>query len=238
MKAEKITGLLLGGSLKQAGISFYVRGGKMVARVARSNERRSNTRGQFVARQRMRHTTALWQLLKPCQPMFVGGKSAYARFATLANSLPAVFVEANGATSGATFLMDGMPLSEGTLPAVGLQLGAVEGVPALLTDLRAGTVGQGETLRLYTLEQTVAGQRPELAIRFRDMRAGDFEVFDGRLVLVGQEYGNEMMGWGVVRIDGDRCSPQVCVSRCRYYERFTGEEALQKAAASYGGLTD
>ena len=46
-----------------------------------------------------------------------------------------------------------------------------------------------------------------------------------------------MKGWALVRMDGDRCSSQGIVTRCTYYERFTTEEAMQKAAESYGGLT-
>ncbi len=41
----------------------------------------------------------------------------------------------------------------------------------------------------------------------------------------------------LVRVEGGRCSSQSLVTRCRYYEQFTTEEALQEAAESYGGLT-
>lgn len=54
----------------------------------------------------------------------------------------------------------------------------------------------------------------------------------------GDGYGDEMKGWALVRINGDRCSTQTAVTRCRYYRQFTTVEALQEAAASYGGLTD
>ena len=72
-----------------APVIWNVRSSKTVAK-------RSCTRRQFIQRQRMRHTTALWQQLSGCRPMFSGGKSTYARFATLANRLPAVFVPCNG----------------------------------------------------------------------------------------------------------------------------------------------
>jgi hypothetical protein len=40
------------------------------------------------------------------------------------------------------------------------------------------------------------------------------------------------------RVEGERCSSQNLVSRCRYYEQYTTEEAMLAAAESYGGLTD
>ena len=47
-----------------------------------------------------------------------------------------------------------------------------------------------------------------------------------------------MKGWALVRVDGDRCSTQSLVTRCRYYEQYTSDEALLASAESYGGLTD
>ena len=96
----KATRFVLKGRLKKQGITVYQLNGETIMRSARSDERRSNTRGQFVQRQRMRHTTALWQKLKWCNPMFSGGKSVYARFATLANRLPAVYVPCKGPLDG------------------------------------------------------------------------------------------------------------------------------------------
>ena len=47
-----------------------------------------------------------------------------------------------------------------------------------------------------------------------------------------------MKGWALVRMNSDRCSTQVLVTRCRYYEQYTSDEALLATAESYGGLTD
>ena len=53
-----------------------------------------------------------------------------------------------------------------------------------------------------------------------------------------------MRGWALVRVrpssapEAERCSTQSLVTRCRLYEQYTTEEALQKAAESYGGLTE
>ena len=235
----KTTGLLLGGSLNKAGVTFYQKQGQTIMRVARSDERRSNTRGQFVQRQRMRHTTALWQQLKPCHPMFCGGKSAYARFATLANRLPAVFVPQKGSLSGASFLMPGMPVSDGNLPPIKQHLGEVDGAAALITNLEAGHLQRQESLMLYVAEQRIESRPPRVQfLEVRKVEEGDFVEVDGRMALTGEEFADERKGWALVRTDGDRCSTQVLVTRCRYYEQFTTEKALLKAAKSYGGLTE
>ncbi len=230
---------MLGGSMKEAGVIFYQRYGETIMRVAHSKEPRSNTRGQFVQRQRMRHTTALWQTLKYCQPMFSGGKSTYARFATLANRLPAVFVPKQGPLSGASFLMPGIPVSDGNLRPVKQHLGEVNATSALITDLNAGELRHRENLLLYTAEQHIEGRTPRLRFqRVREVGTDEFVEVDGHLALTGGEFADEMKGWALVRMAGDRCSTQSIVTRCRYYEQFTTEEALLAAAQSYGGLTE
>ena len=74
-------GLLMTGSFRRAGMTFYLRNGDVVGRVSKSQEKRSNTLGQFVARQKMRHTVALWQMLTWCKPLFTQRKTAYQNFA-------------------------------------------------------------------------------------------------------------------------------------------------------------
>ena len=234
----KTTGLLLGGSLKKAGVTFYQKQGQMIVRVAHSRERRSNTRGQFIQRQRMRHTTALWQMLKMVDPMFVGGKSAYARFATLANRLPAVFIPCKGPLDGASLLLPDMPVSDGNLPHVKQWLGEVDGTAALMTALKASELHGGEVLWLYTAEQRIEGRTPRVRFqRVREVAPAEFTEVSGCLALVDDAFADGMKGWALVRVEGGRCSSQSLVTRCRYYEQFTTEEALQEAAESYGGLT-
>ena len=63
-------------------------------------------------------------------------------------------------------------------------------------------------------------------------------VVDGRLALVGDEFADEMKGWALVKVIDDRCSPQTIVTRCTIYQQYTTEDALEKAADSYGGLTE
>ncbi len=241
----KKTGLMLGGSLKSAGITFYQKQGQMIARAAHSSERRSNTRGQFIQRQRMRHTTALWQMLKPCNPMFYGGKSAYARFATLANKLPAVYLPCKGPLAGASLLMPGLPVSDGQLPHIKQHLGEVAGKAALITNLKATDLSRNEKLWLYTAQQHTEGTTPRVSfLQIREVGVEEMVDKDGGLALTGDEFADEMKGWALVRVEdtagtGDRrCSSQTLVTRCRYYEQYTTEEALQQAALSYGGLTN
>ncbi len=244
MKKEKPMGLLLNGSVRSAGVTFYLKKGQMIVRSSKTVAKRSCTRGQFIQRQRMRHTTALWQQLSGCRPMFSGGKSTYARFATLANRLPAVFVPCNGPLDGASFLMPEMPVSDGSLTPIKQQLGSVDGIAALLTDLKPSDLRRPEKFLLYTAEQRIEGNKPVVRfLQVREVAKEEFTEVGGRLALTGDEFADPMRGWALVRVipsatpGEDRCSTQSLVTNCRLYEQYTTEEALQQAAQSYGGLT-
>jgi hypothetical protein len=54
----------------------------------------------------------------------------------------------------------------------------------------------------------------------------------------GEEFADDMKGWALVLVKGERCSPQTIVTRCTLYKQYTTAEALETAADSYGGLTD
>lgn len=244
MKKEKPMGLLLNGSVRSAGVTFYLKKGQMIVRSSKTVAKRSCTRRQFIQRQRMRHTTALWQQLSGCRPMFSGGKSTYARFATLANRLPAVFVPCNGPLDGASFLMPEMPVSDGSLTPIKQQLGSVDGIAALLTDLKPSDLRRPEKFLLYTAEQRIEGNKPVVRfLQVREVAKEEFTEVGGRLALTGDEFADPMRGWALVRVipsatpGEDRCSTQSLVTNCRLYEQYTTEEALQQAAQSYGGLT-
>ena len=244
MKKEKPMGLLLNGSVRSAGVTFYLKKGQMIVRSSKTVAKRSCTRRQFIQRQRMRHTTALWQQLSGCRPMFSGGKSTYARFATLANRLPAVFVPCNGPLDGASFLMPEMPVSDGSLTPIKQQLGSVDGIAALLTDLKPSDLRRPEKFLRYTAEQRIEGNKPVVRfLQVREVAKEEFTEVGGRLALTGDEFADPMRGWALVRVipsatpGEDRCSTQSLVTNCRLYEQYTTEEALQQAAQSYGGLT-
>ena len=123
------------GSLRTDGITTYMKQGRLIVRSANSMEKRSNTRPQFIQRQKMRHSVALWKMLKYCEPMFTKGPTAYNNFLPLANRLPVLYVR-KVLMDQSSFLMPGIPMSDGTLPEIKQQLDEVDGTPALITDLK------------------------------------------------------------------------------------------------------
>ena len=231
-------GLMMVGSLRRAGITTYMKQGKLITRVSTSDQKRSNTRSQFVARQKMRHTTALWKMVRfGCKElMFTERPTAYQNFASLANRLMAVYVERRR-MDDASFLMPGIPMSDGKLPAIKQELGEVDGMPALLTDIGKDEYNYWEELWLYTAVQTGEDAVPRVRFSMRKISWGDMTLVDGRYVLKGEEFADVMKGWALVKVMGDRCSSQSIVTRCTLYQQYTTEEALQVAAKSYGGLT-
>ena len=237
MKMKKTgMGLLIPKKLRVGGMTFYQRGGQVIGRVSESNERRSNTLPQFIQRQKMRHTTALWKILRFCELRFTERANAYQDFASIANSLPVVYVEKTRMTD-ASFLMPGIPVSNGKLSTVEQHLGEVDGTPALITNLRAGDMNHGERLWLYSAEQHLEGDLPRVRFSRSDLIWQRGTAVDRPLILKGEEYADPMKGWAIVRVVGDQCSPQTIVTRCTLYQQYMTEEALQRAAISYGGLT-
>ena len=237
MKTKGGRGLLIVGSLRKDGITTYLRQGKMVVRSSTSMEKRSNTLGQFVQRQKMRHAVALWRMLRFCETMFTERPTAYSDFMSLANRLPVVYVEKT-LMDDASFLMPGIPVSDGKLPAISAQLGEVDGAAALITDLKTDAGTSGAKLWLYTAEQKIEGSLPRVRFNMREVSWQEMALVDGNYVLKGEEFADPMKGWALVLVKGGRCSHQSIVTRCTLYQQYTTDEALQVAAKSYGGLTD
>ena len=229
-------GLLIPKKMRVGGVTFYKRQGQVIGRVSNSYEKRSNTLAQFKQRQRMRHTIALWKMLRFCETMFTERGNAYQDFASMANRLPVMFVE-RLQMDQASFLMPGIPVSDGTLPTLQQELGEVDGVPALMTSLKYGEPHFHEKLWLYTAEQRIEGPLPRVRFSKRDVSRSEMTVVDGQLALVGEEFADDTKGWALVRVNDNRCSPQTIVTRCTLYQQYTTEDALQTAAKSYGGLT-
>lgn len=232
----KAAGMMMIGSLRSAGITTYMRNGQIITRVSNSMQRRSNTIGQFKQRQRMRQTIALWRNLKYCDVMFTMRSTAYQNFASLANRLPAVYVpQMYGDIS---LLRPGIPVSDGTLPVINQKLGEVNGVPALITDLGKDDITYNDRFRLYIAVQEVSSGRA-ISVKFsmRKISLNELSLVDGKFVLKGDEFANEMMGWALVRVNGDNCSAQSIVTRCTYYKKYTTDEALQETVKDYKGLT-
>ena len=232
-------GMTIPKRVRIAGMTFYLRNGQVVGRASLTHEKRSNTLPQFIQRQKMRHTTALWKMLRFCDVMFTERRTAYQNFASLANQLPAVYVPDDGTMNQASFLMPGIPMSDGILPTVKQELGEVNGTPALLTDLKESDRTHHATLRLYTAVQTLENEvLPRVRFSMREVSWWDMTVVDGYLALVGEEFADKMKGWALVKVIDDRCSSQTIVTHCTVYQQYTTEEALETAADSYGGLTE
>ena len=230
-------GLMLIGSLRKAGVTTYMKQGKMITRVSSSDERRSNTLPQFIQRQKMRHTIALWKMLKFCETMFTERQTAYQNFSSLANRLPVVFVPNNGLMNGASFLMPGIPVSDGKLPTIQEELGEVDGTPALITDLKGKAWAPQTKLLLYTAEQVIECDMPRVRFSMREVSWGEMTFADDHYMLKGEAFVDDMKGWALVLVSGERCSPQTIVTRCTLYQQYATNEAMEKAADSYGGLT-
>lgn len=238
MANDKIKGIVITGRLKQSGITVYFRNGKAVARTATSDQPKRRTRKQFIARQQMLHSTRLWSMLKYAgKPLFPAQPTAYARFLSLMHRTEVVFLPKRGPLDGATLLLPDMPVSEGVLPSVKQHLGEVDGQPALVTDLSRDGLLHSDRLLLYTLQQAIGHECPMVHVSRREVSPREMVATDEGLALTGSDFADGMKGWALVHLRGERCSTQTAVTRCTYYRRFTTEEALQEAAASYGGLT-
>ena len=237
MSNDKIKGITITGRFKESGITVYFRNGKAVARTATSMQPKRRTRKQFIARQQMLHSTRLWTFLKWAgEPLFPAQPTAYARFLSLMHRTEVVFLPQNGPLDGATILLPEMPLSEGLLPTVKQDIGEVNGNTALITNLTRDRLHRGDTLILYTLKQDTNGT-PVVRISRSEVMLSDMTETTVGLALVSDEFADDMKGWSLVHVRGDSCSTQTAVTHCTYYQQFTTEEALQEAAASYGGLT-
>ena len=237
MANDKIKGITITGRFKESGITVYYRNGKAVARTATSYQPKRRTRKQFIARQQMLHSTRLWTLLKWAgTPLFPAQPTAYTRFLSLMHRTEVVFLPQRGPLDGATMLLPEMPLSEGLMPSVKQYLSEVEGNPALITNLTRDSLHRGDKLLLYTLTQNIQGT-PRVRFARQEVMPSEMADTTEGLALVSDEFSDDMKGWALVHVNSDRCSTQTAVTRCTYYQQFTTEEALQEAAASYGGLT-
>lgn len=236
MKKEK--GITFTGSLRSDGITIYQKQGKTIIRSSNRSTSKGFTIKQFIQRQRMRHAIALWRELEYCYPMFTEAKSAYNGFVSLANRLPAVFVNKYDAMHSPSFLMPGIPVSDGTLPELKQRLGEVDGKAALITNIKRYETRYTDSLKLFVAEQTNENNIPRVKFRVRNVLKEEFVETENGLALVGDEFADDNKGWALVLVIGDSCSSQSIVTRCTYYEQFTTKEVRKAAARSYGGLKE
>ena len=79
MGKRNAKGILLIGRMPQSGVTIYEKQGKTVVRSAHNSSKpRRCTLKQFIQRQRMRHSIALWHELLCCDPMFTEHQSTAA----------------------------------------------------------------------------------------------------------------------------------------------------------------
>ena len=232
MKKEK--GITFTGSLRSDGITIYQKQGKTIIRSSSRRTSKGFTIKQFIQRQRMRHAIALWRELEYCYPMFTEAKSAYNGFVSLANRLPAVFVAKRDAMDHPSFLMPGIPVSDGTLPELKQRLGEVDGKAALITNLKRYEARYTDTLKLFVAEQTNEDNIPRVNFRVRNVLKEELVETENGMALVGEEFSDDNKGWALVLVIGDSCSSQSIVTRCKFYEQFTTEELMNEAAKTYG----
>ena len=232
MKKEK--GITFTGRLRSDGITIYQKQGKTIIRSSSRRTSKGFTIKQFIQRQRMRHAIALWRELEYCYPMFTESKSAYNGFVSLANHLPAVFVAKRDAMYHPSFLMPGIPVSDGTLPELKQRLGEVDGKAALITNLKRYEARYTDTLKLFVAEQTNEDNIPRVNFRVRNVLKEELVETENGMALVGEEFSDDNKGWALVLVIGESCSSQSIVTRCKFYEQFTTEELMNEAAKTYG----
>ena len=130
------------GRIRGAGVTFFRRGGKTYARVSTRTAPNKQSVKQFINRERMRHSIALWHCFyssdKPLMETS-GSLTAYNAFLRANSALPTVYLTKQQAVQGAALLMPGMVVSEGRLPAVEYGFAVLEsGERVVLTNLLTG----------------------------------------------------------------------------------------------------
>ena len=108
----------------------------------------------------------------------------------------------------------------------------------------------GDIVRFYRFEQRLEDDCPTLTIICCEMaldndprqnpalRNWQFFSHEGRLAIGNAD--DENMGWAVVLYSykEQRASTQQVLTTCRLYEQYTTDEALQRAAESYGNVEE
>ena len=94
----------------------------------------------------------------------------------------------------------------------------------------------GDRLTLVVLEQVnPSGRQPRLAASAADVTG--WTLHDGCVALVDDRFSDDRYGWALVRRRRQLCSTQTAVTAATAYRQYLTSEALERAAASYGGLT-
>ncbi len=139
------------GRIQGKGVTFYRRGGETYARISTRKAPNRQSVKQFINREKMRHSIALWHCFyssdKPLMETS-GNLTAYNAFLRANSALPTVYLTKQQARQGAALLMQGMVVSEGRLPAVEYDFAVLEsGERVVLTNLLTG-IDESETQEL------------------------------------------------------------------------------------------
>ena len=139
------------GRIQGKGVTFYRRRGKTYARISTRKAPNRQSVKQFINREKMRHSIALWHCFyssdKPLMETS-GSLTAYNTFLRANSALPTVYLTKQQARQGAALLMQGMVVSEGRLPAVEYDFAVLEsGERVVLTNLLTG-IDESETQEL------------------------------------------------------------------------------------------
>lgn len=227
--------------------------GETIIRPRHIHQPRRVTPDKLRTQARQSHNNILWRALKLTGKVFFEGpKAKYNRFMSINMESPVPFLTKRQYKAGNALLLPKMVLSDGPLKPVGYQLGDVDGIPALLTDLTKQEARK-DTLLLYVLQQQVINHQglPEefyLRIKVETLTLDSFTAVPstllspykdakGTLALIGERFADPMHGFGIVRVADGHASTQHAVTQCTYFEQYTTDEALSAAAKSYGGFT-
>ena len=151
MKESKNNSLGFIGRIPGARVTFFRRGGKTYARIGTRKAPNMQSVKQFINREKMRHSIALWHCFyssdKPLMETS-GILTAYNAFLRANSVLPTAYLTKQQARQGAALLMPGMVVSEGRLPKVEYGFAVLEsGERIVLTNLLTG-IEEAETQEL------------------------------------------------------------------------------------------
>lgn len=225
-------------------LTIYNRNGKKFVRLRHTNQPRRLSRKQLPQKVQLAHNNAVWRVMRLLKEAHYEGSkgTTYDRFRSVNKVSPKVYLTKEQFAKGFTLLLPEIVISDGPLHPITYRLGELEGVPALLTDLPLKDAGKGRLL-LYTLHQLIkTNQRaaediPRMKGEVEKVDSSAITEVDGCVALKGERFADPMAGFALVQVVDGHVAQQRIVTNCKYYERYTTEEALLESADSYGGLT-
>jgi len=142
MAKDKSKSTAFVGRIRGLGVTFYQRGGKVVSRIGTSKAPSQQSQKQFINREKMRRSMALWNAMpegyKPLMET-AEGQTAYNAFLKANAQLPTAFLTKEQAHQKSALLMPGMVVSSGRLPQLEYEFATLaDGHRVVLTNLHTG----------------------------------------------------------------------------------------------------